>query len=142
MATNPTIKQGSKGPPVEKAQDRLNDRGYNPGPLDGIFGSRTANAVRAYQTDRTNETVQPLAVDGIVGPNTWARLDPPTVKRGSKGDAVKLLQHVLGHFDINVAVDGDFGSETEEAVKTFQELRGSFDAHGNVGPLTWTALNS
>jgi N-acetylmuramoyl-L-alanine amidase len=36
--------------------------------VDGIFGSRTATAVRAFQ--QTNG----LLVDGIVGQQTWRRL--------------------------------------------------------------------
>lgn len=142
MADHPTIKQGSKGAAVKKAQKALKDRGYNPGALDGIFGSQTTKAVKAYQTDRKDEPVAPLTVDGIVGPKTWARLDPPTIKKGAKGDAVRLLQHILGHFGFGVPVDGDFGPKTEKAVKDFQEFWGSLDVDGIVGPLTWTALGS
>jgi peptidoglycan hydrolase-like protein with peptidoglycan-binding domain len=141
MADNPTIKQGSKGAAVKKAQKALKDRGYNPGAVDGIFGRQTKNAVLAYQRDRKDEPVAPLAVDGIIGPKTWARLDPPTIKKGSKGDAVKLLQHLLGHFGITVAVDGDFGANTEKAVKKFQELV-DIDVDGIVGRVTWISLGS
>lgn len=140
MANNPTIKQGSKGPAVKKAQRALNDRGYNAGALDGLFGNRTRKAVRGYQTDRENEAVAPLAVDGIVGPKTWGRLDPPTIQRGANGDAVELLQHLLGFFGFGVAVDGDFGPLTEQAVKDFQDWWGTLTVDGIAGPLTWTAL--
>jgi peptidoglycan hydrolase-like protein with peptidoglycan-binding domain len=141
MADHPTIKQGAKGPAVTKAQKALNDRGYNVGAADGLFGARTTRAVRRYQTDRKDEPVAPLAVDGIIGPKTWARLDPPTIRRGAEGNAVRLLQHILGHFGFGVDVDGDFGPATEGAVKDFQVWWG-LDNDGIVGPLTWTALNS
>ncbi|MGZ6692734.1 MAG: peptidoglycan-binding domain-containing protein, partial [Solirubrobacteraceae bacterium] len=71
---HPTIQQGSQGPAVKLAQTRLNDRGYSLA-RDGLFGGQTKNAVKAYQTDRHTDPVAPLAVDGIVGPHTWGRLD-------------------------------------------------------------------
>lgn len=142
MADHPTIRQGSRGAAVARAQRALRDRGYDPGPIDGIFGRRTTRAVRAYQADRENESVAPLAVDGIVGPRTWARLDPPTIRRGDTGDAVRLAQHLLGHFGFNVTVDGDFGPLTEQAVRDFQEFWGTLVVDGIVGPLTWIALGS
>lgn len=37
----------------------------NAGGVDGYFGTGTVNAVKAFQGD------EHLAVDGIVGPNTW-----------------------------------------------------------------------
>ncbi len=145
MATHPTIKQGSKGPEVKKAQKALDVRGYNPGAQDGIFGGQTKNAVRSYQTDRKDDAHLPLAVDGIVGPKTWARLDPDTIKKGAKGEAVKLLQERLNLFDAvipHVNVDGDFGPATEASVKAFQDWWGSLVVDGIVGPLTWIALSS
>ena len=57
-----------------------------------------------------------------------------TLKKGSKGDEVKVLQKAL-----NVTVDGDFGPKTEEAVKAFQKSKG-LTPDGIVGPKTWVAL--
>ncbi len=144
MATPATIKQGSKGPTVKKAQKALNDRNYSAGAADGIFGGQTKNAVKLYQSDRSHDTAFPLTADGIVGPKTWARLDPPTIEKGAKGNAVKLLQELLGHFEFPVAVevDGEFGPATEQAVKDFQTFWGSLTVDGIVGPLTWIALFS
>ena len=61
----PTIKSDSRGSYVLIAQDCLNTLGYKTGGLDGVFGTQTLNAVRSYQR------VSGLAVDGIVGCNTW-----------------------------------------------------------------------
>ncbi len=36
---------------IRKAQQLLKDLGYNPGPVDGQYGRRTANAVKAFQRD-------------------------------------------------------------------------------------------
>jgi peptidoglycan hydrolase-like protein with peptidoglycan-binding domain len=58
-----------EGDDVRAAQQRLLDLGYTQvGQVDGIFGTNTAQAVRAFQT------AQGLAVDGVIGPQTWAAL--------------------------------------------------------------------
>jgi peptidoglycan hydrolase-like protein with peptidoglycan-binding domain len=140
---HPTIKQGDRGPAVKLAQKRLVDRGYGPLAQDGIYGAQTKARVRSYQSDRRTDTHFPLTVDGIVGPKTWARLDPPTIKRGADGDAVRLLQELLGHYEFVVgklAIDGDFGPDTEKAVKAFQTFWGTLEVDGIAGPATWTAL--
>ena len=47
----------------------------------------------------------------------------PTIKRGDKGDNVKLLQKFLNwyHPDWKLEVDGEDGEKTEEAVMVFQK---------------------
>ena len=57
------LAQGSE--PVRQAQQTLKDKGYDPGPIDGSFGTRTESAVRAYQSQHS------LTADGIVGDQTW-----------------------------------------------------------------------
>ena len=57
-----------------------------------------------------------------------------TLKKGSKGEEVKVLQKAL-----NITVDGDFGTKTETAVKEFQKSKGLV-ADGIVGKKTWEAL--
>lgn len=61
--------------------------------------------------------------------------DMPTIKRGSKGKAVKILQVILGGLEL----DGSFGPATQAAVIAFQKKQG-LDPDGVVGPLTWRAL--
>lgn len=67
-AQKPTIRRGSRGPAVRVLQESLIALGYNPGPVDGIFGPRTEAAVKAFQADRK------IKVDGIVGPVTWGEI--------------------------------------------------------------------
>ncbi len=137
--THPTIKTGARGDAVRRAQENLQLRFYDPGPIDGMFGAKTHKAVRRYQGDRE------LTNDGIVGPATWALLDPPTVRRGADGDAVTMLQKILASFEHGPwdpgAVDGDFGPATEKAVKQFQSDTG-LTADGIVGQRTWAMLGS
>lgn len=60
-----TLRLGSAGPSVRLIQSLLARIGYNPGPIDGIFGQQTRQAVIQYQRDNG------LTPDGIVGPATW-----------------------------------------------------------------------
>jgi N-acetylmuramoyl-L-alanine amidase CwlA len=59
-----------------------------------------------------------------------------TLKKGSKGEDVKVLQRALGITD-----DGDFGPGTEKAVKEFQKNHGLV-ADGIVGNKTWEVILS
>lgn len=55
------LKWGSRGSQVREVQTRLKNWGYYKGNVDGIYGWRTANAVKAFQRKHG------LKVDGIVG---------------------------------------------------------------------------
>ena len=57
-----------------------------------------------------------------------------TLKKGSKGEDVKVLQRALGITD-----DGDFGPGTEKAVKEFQKSHELIN-DGVVGDKTWDAI--
>jgi N-acetylmuramoyl-L-alanine amidase len=63
----------------------------------------------------------------------------PTLKRGSKGEYVKSMQHLLNQYGAELAVDGDFGPITQAAVKAFQALH-HLTVDGICGPITWNAL--
>lgn len=60
---------GSKGPYVKLVQSLLIRLGYQPGPVDGIYGPITQSAVKAFQTDVG------LVPDGIVGPLTFSAFE-------------------------------------------------------------------
>lgn len=62
------LKMGSSGSQVRTLQTKLNNWGYNCGTVDGIFGSKTLNAVKQFQKNNG------LVVDGIVGAKTAAAL--------------------------------------------------------------------
>lgn len=66
----------------------------------------------------------------------------PTLRHGSAGMSVKALQTLLRFRGCSLpkyGVDGDFGAETEAAVKVFQAAA-KIDVDGIVGPKTWKAL--
>jgi peptidoglycan hydrolase-like protein with peptidoglycan-binding domain len=63
----------------------------------------------------------------------------PVVTVGLNGHPIKTLQYLLRARGHNVAVDGDFGPQTDGAVKAFQMSKG-LPANGTVDPQTWSAL--
>ena len=62
----------------------------------------------------------------------------PTLQRGSKGEAVKMWQYVLGFEDAQR--DGVFGAGTQSATKIWQKAHG-LTADGVVGRGTWAAAS-
>lgn len=84
-AAEANLSWGERGSAVTQLQQTLNNNGYWCGSTDGIFGSKTYNAVIKFQRDAG------IAVDGIVGPQTRqalglssTNLSNPQVSRGSK----------------------------------------------------------
>ncbi|MBP3413443.1 MAG: peptidoglycan-binding protein [Oscillospiraceae bacterium] len=165
------LQRGSRGPNVVRIQVMLNriSRNYPAipriGSVDGIFGTQTETAVRAFQQ------IFGLTADGIVGKATWYRLvrlyvgvnslaelesegqtfyavrwqDPGQLQSGARGQSVRQLQfmlRVLSEYIPNippVQEDGIFGPATRNAVIAFQRFAGLI-ADGIVGPNTWRAL--
>jgi peptidoglycan hydrolase-like protein with peptidoglycan-binding domain len=86
--------------------------------------------------------------DGSVAPAPAAAAAPPAgggggmrfdypgtpVRQGSKGDAAKLVQAIIG-----AKPDGDFGPKSTEALKAWQRANGLKD-DGVVGPVTWKKM--
>ncbi len=146
-SAEPELCEGASGQAVRTLQQRLLSLGFDPKGVDGIFGPNTLAAVRAFQAHAG------IAVDGVVGPQTWGKLDGsaatgsprssgsgPLLREGAMGNAVAQLQQrltVLG-FDPK-GVDGIFGPATLAAVKAFQAHAG-IAVDGIVGPQTWGRL--
>ncbi len=141
------LKYGSRGAAVKQLQEDLNRLGYPCGTPDGVFGTKTVNAVKAFQRDNG------LTADGIAGGATLAKIngaqspsagaDPGTytlLKKGSRGSVVKALQQRLNELGYNCGTaDGIFGAGTEEAVRRFQRVNG-LTVDGVAGPATQQKL--
>ncbi|MDP9072722.1 MAG: peptidoglycan-binding protein [Actinomycetota bacterium] len=138
-----TISEGATGPEVREAQYLLaRFRALTPSDIDGTFGPVTDKGVREFQAE------QGLAVDGVIGPLTWAALQsqfsiPPTLSMGSSGPIVGRLQAILNDIGPQmtppagpIAVDNDFGPATRAMVEGFQHW-GGVGADGVVGLQTW-----
>ena len=156
-----SLRQGSTGSSVEQMQFWLNtlaqyDSAIPSVAVDGVFGSGTTAAVRAFQRRYG------LTVDGVVGRTTWTELYdqfrsiqsdngtpnayPGTpLRQGSSGQNVRLIQFWLKIARTvysslnNVTVDGSFGSATAAAVRKFQSYFG-LTSDGVVGRTTWNKL--
>lgn len=79
----------------------------------------------------------PMGIDGDIPDYR------PTLKRGSKGEYVTLLQTKLiqqGYSLPKWGADGSYGAETENAVKAFQRDHG-LNPDGITGFKTWKALD-
>jgi peptidoglycan hydrolase-like protein with peptidoglycan-binding domain len=105
--------------------------------VDGIFGDKTASAMRAFQASRG------LPVTGIVDDATWSALVVP-IGPGSTGAAVRAVQRELREKRgaTSVAIDGVYGSATSPtstAVKAFQAHMG-LSQTGSMNTTTWRAL--
>lgn len=105
--------------------------------IDGDFGSKTEAAVKNFQKRHR------LKVDGIVGPQTWAKLIF-RLKRGDKGAEVRVLQSAMmghdGEWHEELGKEpGVFGFETEKAVRFYQKEAG-IQVDGLAGPQTWCIL--
>lgn len=60
---------------------------------------------------------------------------PGTIKPGTTGSGVKVIQRALG-----LASDGEYGPATKKAVIGFQDNHPGLDSNGIVGPKTWAEL--
>ena len=153
------LKKGDKGDAVKTLQKRLKELGYYKSWADGDYGNETYEAVKAFQKKNG------LYVDGVAGSQTLKKLnssnvvsangtvagsqdkeedatDDGTLKKGSQGAAVKLLQKRLKELGYYKSwVDGDYGNETVTAVKNFQRKNG-LSVNGVAGSTTLKKLNS
>ena len=71
----PTLRLEDSGPAVEELQTRLKNLSYEVGEIDGQYGSKTAAAVREFQSNNN------LSPDGVAGPQTWQALHEATSER-------------------------------------------------------------
>jgi peptidoglycan hydrolase-like protein with peptidoglycan-binding domain len=124
---------------VKLWQGVLYGLGYDPQGLDGSFGENTQAATQALQKDKG------LTATGIADAYTWAkalgyaRPSHTILKKGSAGAEVRYLQRRLTEAGYPVETDGAFGTATQGAVTAYQTAQG-LEADGQVGPLTWAAL--
>lgn len=84
-----SYKRGSSGDTVKEIQQRLSDWGYYSGSIDGIYGSKTEEAVKKFQ--QTNG----LTVDGICGSATLAAIGISSGTTTAHSNDVTLLARLI-----------------------------------------------
>ena len=109
--------------------------------VDGIYGNQTKTAlIKELQTVLNEQYGANLAVDGFFGNQTASAIQ--NLKKGNTGDLTAVLQAFLICHGYNTGgLDGDFGAQTDKAVRDFQYDKGLY-ADGIAGKMTFTALVS
>ena len=154
VTVNATLQVGSRGTDVKNLQTRLKELGYLTGSADGVFGTATETAVKAFQKANS------LTSDGVAGPRTLNRINSSSavaasgsssstvtndtstlLKYGMKNmQAIKDMQTRLTELKYySGAITGNFGDLTFKAVKAFQSANG-LTADGIAGKNTLTKL--
>ena len=128
--------------PTAALQVGLRAHGFDPGPIDGVRGPRTANALVSFQRARG------LAADARVGPATrraLGRRGKPFLGRreltvGAVGWDVAVLEFKLRRHGLRRrAIDGRFTAATAAALRRFQQARGLV-SDGIAGQQTYRSL--
>ncbi|MEM9945785.1 MAG: peptidoglycan-binding protein [Cyanobacteria bacterium P01_D01_bin.36] len=136
------LRIGDRGADVRILQRYLSRNGLYPYVIDGVFGQETANAVATYQRIRElpatgiadEETLVDMGFDFDSGFNDdpvafspQGFQTPPlgvdTLGPGSTGSDVIALQQRLNSYGIPVSVDGIYGFETQQGVRTYQRVQ-------------------
>jgi hypothetical protein len=133
-----TVVKNNKIDTVIEVQTWLNSN-YSSGIAeDNVYGKQTKAAlVKALQKELG---FTGSYVDGIYGKQTNAKVK--TLKKGSKGNLVKILQALLvcnGYKD--TYINGNFGTGTKSAVLSFQK-KNNIVVDGIAGQQTFTELCS
>ncbi len=142
------LRRGDAGPAVAEVRSRLADLGLARTDVADalLFDDDLDTAVRAFQQERG------ITVDGIVGPQTFRRLEEARWQLGDRvlsyvpghlmaGDDVAELQRRLIQLGYSVGrPDGLFGPQTDAALREFQQGVG-VTADGRCGPDTFRAFD-
>ena len=148
-----TLRRGSRGIAVKALQGAIGGLS-----VDGSFGPATEARVRSYQRSKklsVTGVVDRVVWDALRGvtssgssggssggsgstagsPSSLEKYASTTLRRGSRGSAVKALQGAIG----GLSVDGSFGPATEARVRTYQRSKG-LSVTGVVDRAVWDAL--
>lgn len=123
---------------ISSVQKGLNSK-YGTGlKVDGIYGSNTKKAlVKSLQKELNKQFNAKLETDGVFGSLTKSKC--PLLKIGAKGNITWLVQAMLICKGYNLKLDGDFGSNTQNAIMQFQKSHG-LTVDGECGKNTFEKL--
>jgi peptidoglycan hydrolase-like protein with peptidoglycan-binding domain len=125
LPSYPVLRPGDRGQAVRTLQCSLNDLDLEVGPVlvDGYYGPETKAAVKEI-VDGFEGTHHPHPYR--VNNGFWVlifgrQLPDSNLAIGAHGPVVRVLQRALRAAGATLVVDGDFGSQTEAAVKRYQK---------------------
>lgn len=128
------LNKGTKGNDVKQMQKVLKQLGYelgnfgeNKDGIDGVFGSVTQAAVRAFQE------ANGLTVDGIVGPETLKALEAATSELNKTADAAEGLNGTIEDLISNITELGG----RDKIIKAFGTLWEKISKIGSAVKETW-----
>lgn len=113
-----TIRLGERGDDTRAVQFKLGIT------RDGIYGSQTLAAVKAFQQRKG------LTADGVVGPNTWAALVGSVSCGSGSGTRAGLAQQILNRS--GVVLYG--GTKSYGALRNIQDTAKGLPAQRSSGP--------
>jgi putative chitinase len=123
----------------------LEERGGGSGAVEGErkIGYKVGDFVSApyrYNNLAAGAVASPAPISGAGAGAGAAVSSQPSLRIGAQGAAVVDLQQRLRDAGFSPGpIDGDFGPQTQAAVRRFQAANG-LDVDGWVGPQTWRAL--
>ena len=101
------IQYGQQGSNVKKLQTALNELGFNCGSVDGIFGDKTFDAVKKFQSSSNYGGA--ISADGIVGPDTKKKFKTAGYAKGTLGtkkDELALIDELGEELVMHAGPDG------------------------------------
>lgn len=139
--SQPTVNSAPGKSTIKAVQAWVNKEYGTRAAVDGVWGSQTKSAlVGALQCYLNGAYKAGLVVDGVFGAKTRAAIR--VLRKGTKGDYVRILQGLLICRGLSTnGFDGDFGSGTEAAVKSYQKSV-KITVDGEAGKDTFTKLCS
>lgn len=124
---------------LRQVQQTLHSRGFHPGPIDGVMGSGTQRALRAFQRAENLDVTGQLNSRTLVAlglQETGAATQPPA----HDPTLVRQVQQTLTNRGFHAgAVDGVLGAPTRDALKRYQQAE-NLEATGELNPQTLAAL--
>ncbi len=127
FGTYDTIRAGNKGDRVKTLQQSLITLGYLSGKADGVFGSQTKNAVKAFQ--RNNR----LTADGVAGKKTLTAI----VSALSGGSGAAKTTSAPTATPSPAQTSAPTATPAPTPVKDDGELNAKISAPGSVQLLHW-----
>jgi peptidoglycan hydrolase-like protein with peptidoglycan-binding domain len=122
----PVLHPGAHRPAVRTLQCVLNDDGFGPVVVDGVYGPQTRAAVRRVESGFEGPSPHP----GRINNGFWVllfgqHLPDRNLRSGQHGPAIRTLQRALRAAGGRLPVNATFGPRTKTVVRHYQRSQGA-----------------